>query len=108
MAHQQDLQEPGPGEEVTAPALVATLDLTALDLGRTISSSRLPAVRAGRVNCLLYWFVQHLGWGLEVDTRAGRAHRLAAWLVAPRQVQEGEQLAVTVHLERGLLGLSLA
>ena len=93
---------------MTAPTMVATLDLTALDLGRTISTSRLAATRAGRVNCLLYWFVQHLGWGLEVDTRAGEAHRLAAWLVAPRQVQEGEELPVTLHLERGLLGLTLA
>jgi hypothetical protein len=87
---------------------LATLDLTSLSLDRRVVTVPLAVTASGRVNAIVYWFVQQFGWDLQLSTMESHAFGQAAFLVAETGVEAGGELGITCHTERGLLQLGLA
>lgn len=109
VGHHQDLTYHGmQRQELTAPCRLATLDLTSLDLDRRVVTVPLAVTNSGRVNAIVYWFVQQFGWDLQLSTMVSHAFGQAAFLVAETGVEVGGELGVICHTERGLLQLGIA
>ena len=109
VVHQQDLALATlEASKLTEPCRVTHLDLTNLDLDKRTELVNLSVTKTGKLNGLVYWWVEEFGWGLEVSSLEAGAWRQAAFLVQETRVEEGREVEVRVTMERGLLELALA
>ena len=88
VSHQQDISHGSVSvsSHVTSPTLVTSLDLTSLDTERSTVTVSLPVIKTGTANGLLYWWIQHWGWNLTLDTKESQAFSQAAFLCKETQV----------------------
>ena len=82
VSHQQDISHGSVSDSshVTSPTLVTSLDLTSLDTERSTVTVSLPVIKTGTANGLLYWWIQHWGWNLTLNTKESQAFSQAAFL----------------------------
>ena len=74
VVHQQEVCLAGtPHTALAAPARLAVLNLTSLDLARSELITRVEVTSPGTANCIFYWFVLDYGWDVQLDTLQSKA-----------------------------------
>ena len=92
--------------ELSEPVLLTTLSLSTIDHQEL--SCPVAVTADGEAHCIVYWFVQDYGWNISDNTRDNELYNVAAFRCQPCHVQSGQSLIVKLHVQSGLLDLSLS
>ena len=109
VSHQQDIvYQALERRELCDPVLVTSSSVQSLCQEKQVVKTRLVVKEGGRTSCVLYWFVLDYGWSISENTRDSDQFNMSAVVISPHlQLQQGDQVEVRCHLEKGLVDFSL-